>query len=720
MGTYFNKPNIESPEIGDNLKSQIKDFIQKTDKILDSNEKNSFTHLRVKQSINKDLKSLKACTEKGGNLKIGIISRTEDVTQLVNTLYLDNLHTDTNRNTLISSKNIKDKTILSNNNIQQDSEQSISKLMSSSLKDSVHKNQNILITKFFPGSPDIINDNLMLTCSSNLKTIHSHLEHKIEIDIDDMNKFLLFSALHDLLIYLPDKENLKNEISYLDLLSDNMLILKLLRRGNFYIVNRKFSARDIDVKLNDLIIKLGKTVVHQLNYEKAEEDKVRYLGVMIEKYGTKYVKNISYDNLKRIKLKFDDYLKQNEFKEYMNKISNEEKHEEEKAILDPNYIKKEITKLGFHEFKRDYVNKFFTFGQKFKTTSGIDHLEESLTNSFMQIINNKFSILRSNISFKIMLYENLEELEGCNEFLNSLVLTRTQIVEDIEKSFGEMTNYILNEENILFTYCDKLMNEITNLRTIANDFKGESSFLNIFNLYGNQVPFNQYLKNLRNNYYSFNGVVFRTLTKISNGIYRNLDILTKRISNYYTALFLEIENKSLSKIISGRNRTSFYDFNMSSDYLNNLSIQEIINSKIEKVNVLAINLFSAFGYSNFLLDGVYPYYLIPSYGGPLVFLTFSLLSEYLSTPLRWFGFNIFRMNLTGAFILLSSFLLAEYLEQVYRKNSKENFMINSEKLLSFMALKKDKVMYLKDDLNNFCKIYSKETLELIDLILGIE
>ncbi len=46
-------------------------------------------------------------------------------------------------------------------------------------------------------------------------------------------------------------------------------------------------------------------------------------------------------------------------------------------------------------------------------------------------------------------------------------------------------------------------------------------------------------------------------------------------------------------------------------------------------------------------------------------------------------------------------------------------MINTENLINFISLKKDKIIHFENIYQKFYQIYSRETIEFIDLIAGV-
>ena len=72
---------------------------------------------------------------------------------------------------------------------------------------------------------------------------------------------------------------------------------------------------------------------------------------------------------------------------------------------------------------------------------------------------------------------------------------------------------------------------------------------------------------------------FKILTEISNFSFRILELLSRNISNKYSNLFLEIEKREIERQINN----NLFDYKAKE----NLSIEDIIKSKLERINILA-------------------------------------------------------------------------------------------------------------------------------------
>ena len=181
----------------------------------------------------------------------------------------------------------------------------------------------------------------------------------------------------------------------------------------------------------------------------------------------------------------------------------------------------------------------------------------------------------------------------------------------------------------------------------------------------------------------------------------------------YLNLFIDLQKKEqkgfldkyLKNFYSTTNGTKYFD-------INNVSIEELIKSKLEKINILSIHLFSIFGYINFELEQISPWYTFPSYGGVLGGI-FMILAGFKAR-------NMIGFTLAGGVTCACSILLSLYLKKIYIKNSKDNFIMNAEKMIQFLAMKKDKIIGFTEVLEKFFSIYSKECLELLDLVTNIK
>ncbi len=74
---------------------------------------------------------------------------------------------------------------------------------------------------------------------------------------------------------------------------------------------------------------------------------------------------------------------------------------------------------------------------------------------------------------------------------------------------------------------------------------------------------------------------------------------------------------------------------------------------------------------------------------------------------------------SGIFATLSV-LLANKLKNNYVEESKSNFFRNSEKLINFLMLKKEKVLFFESEFDRLCAIFENEAVELLDLISGLK
>jgi hypothetical protein len=721
MGNSKSK-EFKKSEYGEELKQTASKLLQDTEHLLlNSSSKLDLMkkgHIDIRNSIEKDLSSLRNIVNKGGEIKLGVIGRSLNQEKLINSLYLSQAKNDSDTNTFISSTKIKEKNILNNHNLDEELSQTLQSLLTHNLGKNLKSNSNVKLTNYYP-TPELINENLITTCSSRLNTLNQ-LEgsNDLEIEIDDVIKFLLFSALHDMMIYLPERGNLKNEISYLDFIAEDLLILKLLRRNNLYILVDKSDVHltnDLTKKkLQELILKLGSTVIHELDYADSEKDKIKYLGSMIYKHGDNFAKGATIEEISFIKKKFDEILNQNEYREYCDKIRSEQEEEESKKKKDPKYEVKQIPKKSFNEFKQKYINKM---NDIFSTSTGIDKFEEQLFHSFFKIINDKVNLIRSNISFKVFLFDNFSELEMNNDFSNSVIITRNEIVDELNQSFNNFKNILLSEQGNLIKSCDDLMTKIIdnkNLALQANvgyfENTPREAILNLFNIFGNFVPYNKLISQSRKEYFTFNKNIFTTMTKLSNVCFKIFEMLSRTISNKYSSLFAEMQKKQSQTIFEKMMKENNGSYS-SSFTLNDFPIEDIVKSKLEKINVISLHLLSIFGFTNFSLREITPWYIFPSYGGASMFLLSLFGTFKLNLP--------FKVSMYGGGAFVISLLLSYLLKMKYVSDSKSNFEKNIDQLISFLSVKKDKIVEFEKVFDKFCEIYTRETLELIDLISGI-
>lgn len=719
MGNTINK-EFKKSEYGEEIKQTATKLIQDTEHLLINSSKKveimKKGHTEIRNSIEKDLTSLRKIVNKGGEIKLGVIGRTINQEKLINSLYLG-VKNDSDTNTFISSTKIKEKNILNNHNLDEDLSQTLQSLLTHNLGKNTHSNSNVKLANYYP-TAELINENLLLTCSSRLNTLNQ-LEgsEDLEIEIDDVIKFLLFSALHDMLIYLPERGNLKNELSYLDFISDDLLILKLLRRNNLYIlIDKSDTTLNCNLnkkKLQELILKLGSTVIHELDYANSEKDKIKYLGSMIYKHGDNFAKGATVEEVNFIKKRFDEILNQNEYREYCDKIRTDQEEEDKKKKADAKYEVKKITKKSFNEFKLKYVDKMQDI---FSTCTGVDKFEEQLFNSFFKIINDKVNLIRSNISFKAFLYSNFDELEMNNDFNNSVIITRNEIVDELNQSFNQFKQILRSEQGNLIKSCDDLMTKIidnksSSLNSKASFFENSAreALLNLFNVFGNFVPYNNLISQSRKEYFTFNKNIFSTMTKLSNVCFKIFEMLSRTISNKYSDLFAEMQKKQSQSIFEKmmKSESNSSTFNSLRDF----PIEEIVKSKLEKINVLSLHLLSIFGFTNFSLREVTPWYIFPSYGGASMFMLSLFGTFKLNLP--------FKVSMYGGGAFVVCLLLSYLLKMKYVSDSKSNFEKNIDQLISFLSVKKDKIVEFENVFDKFSEIYTRETLELIDLISGI-
>lgn len=702
MGNNQNKSSAPV-EFGEDLRESSREIISKTEEILRKKRNSDMKpgHVAIARSIDKEIAVLRKVSEKGGEVKVGILGRSTNQERLVDALFLSQARHNCEFNTFISSKQIKTSHILTKNNLDEETKLILDKQINHNLKPYAHKNANLIFTKHYP-TPSIINDNLIVTCSSKLKPVISNIiednqnHMDIEIDIDNVIKFLLFSALHDLLIYIPDDRNLNNEISYLDFISNNMLILKLIKRNNFFIILDKKRGGVSNHKMQNLITKLGKTVIHELDYSNAEKDKIKFLGCMIKKHGSKFVRNSAYDEIEFINSKFDRILKGEEYQMYLQEKKDEEREEKLKKIKNPEYKMKKVERVSFEEFKRIYVSGV---SDLFHSFSNIDSVEESLFQAFLNIISSKINLIRSNINFKLLLFENYNEIEDNSDFLNTLIITRNEMVEDMQKSFNDIKEILKTEETHLIDSCETLMTSVLEKKTLALDKERDglkSTIFDIFDASGDFVPYNGLIHQARKEFSAFNKNTFVVLSRISNLSFKILDLLSKSISNKYTSLFLNLEKKHYTSNII------------------NHSIDEIIKSKLDNINTLAIHLLSIFGNTNFNLEKKYPWYIIPSFAGSSA-LIFSLLNALVSKN----STTMVTYPIIGGALFTIGLIFSNILKRNYINQSRQNFLHNIEHLIGFISLKKDKIVHFPFVFDKFCEIYSRETLELLDLVTGI-
>jgi hypothetical protein len=196
----------EKEAIGDKLIKDTRDYIYHTKNHLSGNPNpNEKTHL--KNSICSDLNSLDNLIINGCGIKVGIIGRDERVSQLTNTLFINTELTrgDSLGNTFISSDKIKFKNILNENGLDPMTQNIATPLMDFHFKSHRQKNSNIKLANYTP-IPSFIQNNLIYSTTGSMKNFTENdasSEIDFGIDMDDLTKFLLFSILHDLTIYVP-------------------------------------------------------------------------------------------------------------------------------------------------------------------------------------------------------------------------------------------------------------------------------------------------------------------------------------------------------------------------------------------------------------------------------------------------------------------------------------------------------------------------------------
>lgn len=223
-------------------------------------------------------------------------------------------------------------------------------------------------------------------------------------------------------------------------------------------------------------------------------------------------------------------------------------------------------------------------------------------------------------------------------------------------------------------------------------------------------------------YFAFNTSIFLQITKISNLCYGIIDLLTRNISYKYINLFIELENKQNSSFIEkylksplGLNSESnFYKNN-----INNISIEEIIKSKLESINLLCLEMCSIFGFNNFTLNSIYPWYNIASYGGTFISSLIALYTlNKISLTNILFPLALIKGSLFSVIAFGFTFIVSYKLKSKFENDSKQAYIENTKLLIQFLAKKKDKLLNFGNQYKKFCQVYSKESLELLNLFLN--
>ena len=276
--------NSSCPELGQNLIETTESFLVKFESKL--NEFNSPIPRNLTNSITKDLYSLNQMIKgKLGSTKIGVMSRCEESSSLFfNSLFLSNSN-EQNSSPLIYCSEKHSSNINNSSNIKY--EENIfgnSFELGKNITDShneIFKNARItnkspkLIN--FPNLPVLIKDHLMMINLPKMKKRETYYSNKkdqpikYEIDLNEIQKLLLYFSYCDVIIYIVKETNKSEELDYLVNLIENSLILQSLKEENklYILVNKSKSDKqgDNNIKLQQMIEKIKSSINHRFYYE---------------------------------------------------------------------------------------------------------------------------------------------------------------------------------------------------------------------------------------------------------------------------------------------------------------------------------------------------------------------------------------------------------------------------------------------------------------------
>jgi hypothetical protein len=368
--------------------------------------------------------------------------------------------------------------------------------------------------------------------------------------------------------------------------------------------------------------------------------------------------------------------------------------------------------MSYESFRSNYLSS--ECFKKFKTNSGIDKIEERLFQNFFNILSSKINIYRSNIAFKGYLYENFSYLDSNNEFSNSLIITRNEIIENIEEQFKLKENLFVNVRKELSNKIDEYTYKIKNIIDSGSDenVKIKSSFWNIFNLSGNFIPYNDLITKSRHQYYKFNKEVFEQLTDLSNKLCLITSCLTRFVSSKYLQLFIDLQNRQTKSLIERTMQGNSSSSNDVFDINSNKQVEELVRYKLDKFNTTAIHLLSIFAFSDFTLESSTSYYWLPAYGG--------IAGYIMSSVFASFGKKYLILSLGSGLTSTLLLFLASYLKNKFIDSSKENFKFNTDKLIKFLYTKNMKLFMFQQQFDRLCGLFEKDALELLDLISGLK
>jgi hypothetical protein len=677
MGSSTSKENI-----GNNLKQDKEKFIIETENYLDRLNNNfSSDDKIIIDSIKQDLKLLKTMNNNQDFLKLGILRRGLGTYKIENLLFLTDM---SDSNQLITSYRNESSNLIPHNINNIDITKSLFDYYYPKIK---NQNGELKIPTYFP-IPTLISKNLTTFISKPLNELMPNFYGKdnfiLELDIDNFNKLVLFTIINDIIIYTPS-DDIENELAYLEFISENSMIVKLLRKNHLYILIDKNSCYDegyVKNKLQNLLLRLEKTTIFEIDFKLAKEDKILFFGVMIERDESQYIDKMSYSDVKYIKNKFEIILRRRfeTLKESKKKSENNSECVNEDA--------------EYKKFRRNFIYKF---GNKFQTASGIDQFEDSLITTMINLMNSKINLIKSNINLKKFLLDSIPELETNSDIFNSLIITRSEIVEEIDNCVLQLKETFDSQKNRLITECDSFVLIIDSMRALRPpDDMNRPDLINYFDIFGNISPYTQMTISLRSDYYNFNKTAFDSLSTVSNCSYNYLEALNRFVVNKYSSLFLELERK----------KWNIFAFNRGADCL---SPEQIIKSKLGVSNMLAVYFYSLIGFTNFKLGKLFPYYCIPSICGSLISVTV-LIIKRLSLN-----------SIIGAGCVMGvSLILSKLLQKLFIKQSRDRFFLNTSLLLGFMREKKENLKSVDGIIDKFAMLYSSETLEILDLVSKVK
>ena len=683
--------NSSCPELGQNLIETTESFLVKFESKL--NEFNSPIPRNLTNSITKDLYSLNQMIKgKLGSTKIGVMSRCEESSSLFfNSLFLSNSN-EQNSSPLIYCSEKHSSNINNSSNIKY--EENIfgnSFELGKNITDShneIFKNARItnkspkLIN--FPNLPVLIKDHLMMINLPKMKKRETYYSNKkdqpikYEIDLNEIQKLLLYFSYCDVIIYIVKETNKSEELDYLVNLIENSLILQSLKEENklYILVNKSKSDKqgDNNIKLQQMIEKIKSSINHRFYYEidlsTSTEDKTLFF--------YRYFKTNTSD-LKESELAILE-------KEFLSIAEN--------RYINQGKTKKNIDEKEFKEFKVKLKDQYKD--PKSCISKDYREFEEVLVDQVMFHLSKNFNLIKSDLSYKMLMV--LALFNNSIDYKDKINSMKEEIIKSINEVFNSIV--ILYEDNKQLFINDNLILSSSLNDIQIKDFVFTSLFEEVFDFTGRSHKYSYLNEKVRVIYLDFIKNLYDRFTKVCNNIQTKFSFLERKVLNCYINVFLSLERDYLN---------FSNDYNFLFDQIKNNPIDKTIPIKIKSTALLTNLFFSIFSKKSPEISFPFKYYLIPNILGVIV----SVISLKLAingnkaTKITW--------GLVSVLSLALGFYFSVLANKQYNKESKKSFDKNIKGIECSVNEITDNFSNLVLKLRELERFYEFQATEMINL-----